>query len=57
MSGCMNCGAETELDMELCDECSAQVVMERVNRARSLKENGHLRTERLAREAAERNPC
>ena len=50
---CLNCGAaETALDMELCERCSDMVVEERAARARALKENGRLRTERLAREAA-----
>lgn len=47
---CIHCGARSVL--LLCEKCAAQATEEHVARQRALKENGRLRTERLAREAA-----
>jgi hypothetical protein len=47
---CIHCGTRSVL--LLCEKCAAQATEEHVARQRALKENGRLRTERLAREAA-----
>ena len=53
---CLNCGEKAAPLIDLCQPCCDRWSDERYARKRALEENGKLRTERLAREAAAKPP-